>query len=485
MHLSKSRSGTIAVALLAVGAGLAATVASVPSADAGTATTAGVPMVAAQGLVRYGPPTIVPALNDLPADVRAAAQDAAALVEANKDSLLGSFVDTTGKVVAVAANAAGRTLAVANLDAVPVDGDAPPAANLDESSAAPPETATPSEVAAADTVVEPAAVSVETANDYGDQLRATSKSLADAIWMWGADPETQGIFVTVRTELSLADRAAIEAFASQHSVPVRVELTPGQPLPETTESRLTDPSPYAGGARYGIYNGSTSSATGGAGCSFGFGYKIGTTHYMLTAGHCFPRLSSQLYGWTVTGGDAPNFVKSQYAGKSSGTTTGTTWLNGTGTMLTAADNQYHGDLALLNVTTAGRSAGSQIWWDGVTSSNKIPVKTRTAPTVGDTICINGYKSGADCGTVVQKTNISYEYPEGTLRNGDYSYSTNPADCAIPGDSGGSVVVDHPGAETAAEATGIVSGRSVGTVCYNFFTGIEEAIQAWGGNLVFG
>lgn len=57
---------------------------------------------------------------------------------------------------------------------------------------------------------------------------------------------------------------------------------------------------------------------------------------------------------------------------------------------------------------------------------------------------------------------------------------------MKGDSGGSVIVDHSGAETYAHAVGIISGHSSAAVlgCFQYFTGVEEAMQAWGGKLRF-
>lgn len=142
----------------------------------------------------------------------------------------------------------------------------------------------------------------------------------------------------------------------------------------------------------------------------------------------------------------------------------------------------------MNVSAVGRTAGNRIWWGALSTTSRITVTSRTAPTVGDATCLNGSTSGSDCGTVVQRTNVSHTYSSGeTLRNSDVAYSSSTADCPISGDSGGSVVVDHPGAETSAEATGIVSGynNTSGGGCNMWFTGIEEAMQAWGGGLLFG
>lgn len=248
------------------------------------------------------------------------------------------------------------------------------------------------------------------------------------------------------------------------------------------DNRPTDPSPYAGGARYGIANGSGSGASVSALCSTGFGYLRNGKEYMLTAGHCYPRNNGNRdFMWIVTGSDTSP-TKSQYAGSKCCST----FESGTGTVPMGNDNQNHGDLALVNVSGAGNDAGNQVWWGGVSTTDKIPVTSRTAPTIGDDVCINGMTSGSDCGTVVQHTNVARTAGGETVRNIDVAHSTHSYDCSQGGDSGGSVVVDHSGTETAAEATGIVSGHTnTGDGgCDQWFTGVEEAMQAWGGGLNF-
>ena len=151
------------------------------------------------------------------------------------------------------------------------------------------------------------------------------------------------------------------------------------------------------------------------------------------------------------------------------------------------DSAAHGDLVLVNVSGAGNAAGWKIWWGTVGTTTRIPVTSRTSPTIGDPVCINGMVSGSDCGLTVTHTNISHTYGDGTvLRQGDEAHSSHSYDCSQGGDSGGSVVVDHSGAETEAEATGIISGHTDvdGGACDQWFTGVEEAMQAWGGGLKF-
>lgn len=118
-----------------------------------------------------------------------------------------------------------------------------------------------------------------------------------------------------------------------------------------------------------------------------------------------------------------------------------------------------------------------------TTSTFASPSPRVAASSCGPICINGVTSGADCGLTVFDTNINHVCDDGdVLRNGDGANSTSQADCSQPGDSGGSIVYDHSGAETQE---GIASGHqnfSIG--CAQYFTGIEETIQAWGGNVKF-
>lgn len=60
----------------------------------------------------------------------------------------------------------------------------------------------------------------------------------------------------------------------------------------------------------------------------------------------------------------------------------------------------------------------------------------------------------------------------------------PSDCSVIGDSGAPVVLDHAGPETQATAIGVVFGAAGGgsSNCTQYFTGIEEAMQAWGGGI---
>lgn len=75
-----------------------------------------------------------------------------------------------------------------------------------------------------------------------------------------------------------------------------------------------------------------------------------------------------------------------------------------------------------------------------------------------------------------------------LRQGDRAEAFHGYNCPKGGDSGGGVVLDHSGSETSAVAVGVIASGQVvddsAAYCQWYFTGIEEAVQAWGGDLVY-
>lgn len=331
--------------------------------------------------------------------------------------------------------------------------------------------------------IHPPGVSIDVASDLGERLRALSPSLNAAIFMWGTDPRTGGIFASATRTIPDSDRALIEAFANSIQVPIRIEEDPGASPPVPDDDRQADTSPYAGGARYGMGTSSTSDAVIKALCSTGFGYVIDSTEYMLTAGHCFPKDDGIDFMWIVSGPES-SLTKVEYAGH----VAHSSWKTGVGSVQVGSPTTaFHGDVALVNVSDANQDAGDQIWWGSASTTSRIPVTVRKLPTSGDDICINGEVSGSDCGTNITLTDINYTYPGGeVIKNGDAAHSFSAADCSQKGDSGGSVVVNHPGEETYAEAVGIVSGHSetADGGCNQYFTGVEEAMQAWDGHLHF-
>lgn len=108
-------------------------------------------------------------------------------------------------------------------------------------------------------VTEAAHVSIESAQDMGDDLITDSAELGKLVYAYGADPANFGIFVAVTGDPSASARDFIAEFAEHRQVPIRVEVDPGTERGGTTDNRRTDPSSYAGGARCFMSYGSGSS----------------------------------------------------------------------------------------------------------------------------------------------------------------------------------------------------------------------------------
>lgn len=261
-------------------------------------------------LVTYGPPDYAAPLNGRPAGIRSLARLAATVADEHKSDFLGSYVRDDGKVAIVPGNAAGLAIASSRFAQNP------------------------------NVVIQEATVNSDRAQDLGDQLRSTSPSLETGIYMWGADPESGGIFVTFLTEPTAGDRQAIEDFAATRALPVSVEIDAGPTAGTTVEDRMTDYSAYAGGARYFTASGSGSGSSLASRCSTGFGYGMNGTQYVLTAGHCYPIDGANDWTWIASGPNSDP-TKVQLAGGLSRTS----WDRGIGAVPTGADADYHGDLA--------------------------------------------------------------------------------------------------------------------------------------------
>lgn len=322
-------------------------------------------------------------------------------------------------------------------------------------------------------------LSVERANEIGLDLYRASPQLAKKLWVWTVDPAAGTLRIGVMQELSDDDISLLRETASAKGIAIDVYVDPDATRVEA-DSRLEDPSPFAGGFRYVTADGATSSAAAPYSCTGGFGFAVAGTRYMLTAGHCSERGSDFTFMWNTE--DSACCIKKTYGGHRSYTS-----YDSDGSYRVGQDDQFHGDVGLINVTTAGKDVGASIWWGGVDATEKIPVTSRRAPTLNDPLCINGAVSGSDCGVVVVDVNTTCVYGGGDiLVNADRAFSSSAADCSQHGDSGGSVIYNHSGAETEAVAEGIVNGHSSDSSgCYQLFTGVEEAIQAWGGNVRFG
>ncbi len=372
---------------------------------------------------------------------------AAELVDAHKDAFTGTFVDPRGRVHVVAATDRGQGLAA---DVFKGRSDA---------------------------AIDRGNLTIDDATRLGANLYESLPDIGIKMWTWSAAADNSSLQVGLTSPLTDYELGELRSFANANSITVDAYADENAERP-TKDSRQGDNSPFAGGFRYATGD-ATSNPRIKWVCSGGFGYSRNGTDYMLTAGHCLDRDTSFKYTFN-TNDDATKSIKNWIGHRSY-----SSWTDGVGSVV-LADSSYHGDLALFNVDVAGKAAGTQIWWGTKDTTNKIPVTARRSPTVGDPVCINGITSGSDCGTAVDATNVAVLYNTGEyVVNGDRAVSTSSADCSQEGDSGGSVVYNHSGAETQATAEGIVSGSGGGSSgCYQYFTGVEEAIQAWGGNIKF-
>lgn len=418
-----------------------------------TSTAMGADASAANSLVTYYDAAWpFPDLTGINKENQSPLETASELIDFNKTDFAGLYVDgDSSQLYVVAATDKGLDLALKTFADEPV------------------------------VTVRRGSLSLDAANQRGLDLSETIPSVGAKMYHWAIDPESSALKVGVNAVLTDEERAEIDQFAQESATPLEVYTDETAKRPVEADSRQEDSAPYAGGFRYVATNSSTSASGYHLVCSGGFGYSSGGVNYMLTAGHCFEKATTYDYMWNTLAGTCCTLKA--YAGHPAKPT----YDNGTGTVKTGSDNAYHGDLAIVNVDNSGHNSGDQIWWGGTNTTSKIPLTVRRVPTPGDPVCINGVTSGSDCGTNISETNTSWTYQGGdTVINVDDSGSYSVADCAQHGDSGGSVIYNHGGAETQATAIGIVSGFITGGLpdCINVFTGIEEAIQAWGGNIKF-
>lgn len=313
--------------------------------------------------------------------------------------------------------------------------------------------------------------------DLMDQQRSVVEKntwLKEHMVIAGVDPEKYGVIFQVD---ALEPKQAATV-ADQIPAPVRFVVELDKPLSEGQDanSRGIDEAPYNGGFRYGISQTGNESTYQGY-CSGGFGVLLSSGDDMaLTAGHCYPSgtTNDEMYVFTAAGGTV-NFLEHAghfYGSKSS--------MNSAGSSIKVGpDNDYHGDVAEVNVSSQGNATTKSIWVGGWNTTTTDPVIGRSAPSSGQALCLGGATSGQICGLQIVATNTDFTYGSGaTVRNIDIAQGSN---CSTGGDSGGSIYYSNISDEITA--VGIVSGHyTQATYCYQILTGTEEAFQAWGGTL---
>ncbi|MGC4770077.1 S1 family peptidase [Micromonospora sp. DT44] len=232
---------------------------------------------------------------------------------------------------------------------------------------------------------------------------------------WGFDPATGRMTVTVDDTVALGELTALRAVADRAGVVLRHEPGTLRPL-------------IAGGQ--GIYGGGTR-------CSLGANARIGSTYYVITAGHC------------------ATVAATWYADSAQTTVLGTR----TGT-------SYPGnDYGLIRYT--GRIAHPSAVY---TYPGLLTINGPGNAYVGQAVCRSGVTTGVRCGTVTalnQTVNYATGVVYGLIR-------TNI--CAEAGDSGGPLYVASTGTIIGILSGGSGNCTSGGTTYYQ---PIAEVLAAYG------
>jgi len=319
-----------------------------------------------------------------------------------------------------------------------------------------------------------------------DELRRADAFLAENLLMASTNPLNGGLSITVGRQPTDEERAELDT-------QLRVDTTlivSKESAPVLGEDRLHDDTPFDGGMRFGVDEPGGGSSVDGK-CTAAFGYHLGGDDFMLTAGHCFKRTTDKTEMWTISGGTSSwskDVHAAHFGGRSSMTTYGTVPLS---------DGQHHGDVSLVDVTAQNKATSHKIWVGGVSTSNRMPVVDRTAPFLGQqNVCRNGQTTGQYCGlTVYGVSGVTYvdQWPlvVGYVYDIDfaYGYSTEgDGDCGLSGDSGGPVFKKVGPNNDEIRAIGVYSGSAYyvepipSIKCLVTFTSVQEAVQAWSGDL---
>jgi hypothetical protein len=322
-----------------------------------------------------------------------------------------------------------------------------------------------------DVTVVPAQFSLAEGQKALDEFMATA-AIAHRVVNFGVAPDGNGFQLDVLGEPTADELQGLSVLPGH--VDVRTGLTDaGHPT-----DAMNDASPFAGGSRFGsIVPGGTTLNV----CTSGFPF-LGDSgvKFLLTAGHCVPKGST----WKIYKLNGPVLSPTLDVQIAQNDSPGarTSWDSNAGTVNAGGDSAKHGDVAMFNVSAYGKDIGDSIW---ISQTAKRNVVSRDTPSVGGSVCRAGIRDWETCGFTIDSVNTSHTYNDGTtIRQGDLAYLASSNTCSLDGDSGAPVYRRTNG---DAIAIGIVSGTySVPTVggCMLVFTGVEEAIQAWGGDLKY-
>jgi LPXTG-motif cell wall-anchored protein len=256
------------------------------------------------------------------------------------------------------------------------------------------------------------------------------------------------------------DGVSAEAIAAKFS---NVEVVPGEEISAISADEVV------GGAGYLSGSGDTLNSS----CSLGFSaWDASGAPALVSAGHCMTEFGGSTFGVlsrpstepAVTGSEETvelldgellgEYVWGQFGGPGSSVD---------GQQEDATDISFLGNInenyTLLPAVTD---------WTGAPSddhaSSTLPVRSYGSAQVNDTITTSGRTTGAGQGTV---TEVGYANISGHIVYGFGAENNNSEDFAMPGDSGGGVLVGD-------KAVGVASGGGVGN--FIWVTDLPEALR---------
>jgi V8-like Glu-specific endopeptidase len=263
---------------------------------------------------------------------------------------------------------------------------------------------------------------------------------------------TGGVFDTTRIHTAFIDGARNQvivevpaasdelraALAARYGQAVAIHLQADPQADTQDDGRANDNGNFEGGSDIRTNVGQ---------CTSGFPFVSGSREYMVTAGHCTTNSSGNT---NVT--HSPN-------GTFMGYTAVDSWNNGSGTVIVSGYNDYHGDVAAIEVNGNQNATGyvHNGTYLPTNSTSRLPVRNRLNRWLvpGDQYCSSGIFSGEQCGWVVLQTNVAVTYSSGkVLRNGFIAQKFNGL-CTRSGDSGAPLYARNSTSITLA--VGIHSG----------------------------
>jgi hypothetical protein len=289
------------------------------------------------------------------------------------------------------------------------------------------------------------------------------------------DYASNRVILTSRTPVSDALRQrAYEYFGDTVAIA-------SEPEEAASMSRDADTSPFNAGASFGKLHGEVV-------CTAGWSWLTPSgLARMLTAGHCLPIGSS--YPMATNAVPLHEYLM--------GNPGASTFETGTGTV--GAD----GDLAMINLASADRSATPQMWTLGPTSTTSTTVNSVDFWTSNGTdVCYSGRRRGVQCGTEIDSDGnggFNVDDKDASYTDKDtgevythVAYSTKGwGKCSQNTESGSPVYINTPG--TGVAAHGILSGGGGGGSdqfvgkfepghCVMWFTEIGQAYEHWSGHV---